>query len=109
VQACQQLHGGMGYMRGTAIERLWRDARVLAIGGGAEFNGVVYAPNGNVKIHGNADVKGSIVANNITVVGNSKFHYDEALANWGGNNPYGIVKWLELTSESQRTTAFAGW
>jgi acyl-CoA dehydrogenase len=35
VQACQQFHGGMGYMRGTAIERLWRDARVLAIGGGA--------------------------------------------------------------------------
>lgn len=35
VQGCQQLHGGMGYMRGMAIERLWRDARVLAIGGGA--------------------------------------------------------------------------
>lgn len=35
VQACQQFHGGMGYMRGTAIERLWRDARILAIGGGA--------------------------------------------------------------------------
>lgn len=35
VQACQQFHGGMGYMRDTAIERLWRDARVLAIGGGA--------------------------------------------------------------------------
>jgi acyl-CoA dehydrogenase len=35
VQACQQFHGGMGYMRGTVIERLWRDARVLAIGGGA--------------------------------------------------------------------------
>ncbi len=35
LQACQQCHGGMGYMRGTAIERLWRDARVLAIGGGA--------------------------------------------------------------------------
>jgi acyl-CoA dehydrogenase len=34
-QACQQLHGGMGYMRGTAIERLWRDARILSIGGGA--------------------------------------------------------------------------
>jgi acyl-CoA dehydrogenase len=32
---CQQFHGGMGYMRGTAIERLWRDARILAIGGGA--------------------------------------------------------------------------
>jgi acyl-CoA dehydrogenase len=35
VQGCQQLHGGMGYMRGMAIERLWRDARILAIGGGA--------------------------------------------------------------------------
>jgi acyl-CoA dehydrogenase len=35
VQTCQQFHGGMGYMRGTAIERLWRDARILAIGGGA--------------------------------------------------------------------------
>jgi acyl-CoA dehydrogenase len=34
-QGCQQLHGGMGYMLGTPVERLWRDARVLAIGGGA--------------------------------------------------------------------------
>ena len=32
---CQQFHGGMGYIRETAIERLWRDARVLGIGGGA--------------------------------------------------------------------------
>jgi len=35
VGTCQQFHGGMGYIRETAIERLWRDARVLAIGGGA--------------------------------------------------------------------------
>jgi acyl-CoA dehydrogenase len=32
---CQQCHGGMGYIRDTAIERLWRDARILSIGGGA--------------------------------------------------------------------------
>jgi acyl-CoA dehydrogenase len=32
---CQQFHCGMGYMRETAVERLWRDARILAIGGGA--------------------------------------------------------------------------
>jgi len=32
---CQQFHGGAGYMRETPIERLVRDARVLAIGGGA--------------------------------------------------------------------------
>ena len=35
LQTCQQFHGGMGYMRETPIERLWRDARVLGIGGGA--------------------------------------------------------------------------
>ncbi len=35
LHTCQQFHGGMGYMRETAIERLWRDARILAIGGGA--------------------------------------------------------------------------
>ena len=33
--ACQQCHGGMGYIRESAIERLWRDARILSIGGGA--------------------------------------------------------------------------
>jgi len=35
VQNCQQFHGGMGFIRETAVERLWRDARVLAVGGGA--------------------------------------------------------------------------
>jgi len=29
-----QLHGGMGYMREAGVERLARDARILAIGGG---------------------------------------------------------------------------
>ena len=32
---CQQFHGGMGYVRETAIERMTRDARVQSIGGGA--------------------------------------------------------------------------
>lgn len=42
VEACDvavdravQLHGGMGYMRGTEVERHYRDAKILAIGGGA--------------------------------------------------------------------------
>ena len=32
---CVQFHGGMGVIRETAIERMARDARVQAIGGGA--------------------------------------------------------------------------
>ncbi len=30
-----QLHGGTGYLRGTEVERHYRDARILPIGGGA--------------------------------------------------------------------------
>jgi|TARA_B110000483_G_scaffold243395_1_gene332965 acyl-CoA dehydrogenase len=33
--SCQQFFGGMGYMKESPIERLVRDARILAIGGGA--------------------------------------------------------------------------
>ncbi len=33
--ACQQFHGGFGYMREAPIERMVRDARIHAIGGGA--------------------------------------------------------------------------
>jgi acyl-CoA dehydrogenase len=32
---CLQFHGGSGFMRESAIERMYRDARVQSIGGGA--------------------------------------------------------------------------
>jgi acyl-CoA dehydrogenase len=35
VYDCLQFHGGFGYMKESAIERMYRDARVQTIGGGA--------------------------------------------------------------------------
>ncbi|MDD3937607.1 acyl-CoA dehydrogenase family protein [Rhodoferax sp.] len=32
---CLQYHGGAGFLKGTAIERMFRDARLYSIGGGA--------------------------------------------------------------------------
>lgn len=77
--------------------------QTIELAGNGALKGIVYAPNANVKINGNGDVMGSIVANNITVTGNAAFHYDEALANWGGTNPYGIIKWRELLLAADRT------
>ena len=90
-----------------ATFQLWSTAAVgsaqtIDIAGNGALKGIIYAPNANVKINGNGDVMGSVVANNITVVGNAAFHYDESLANWGANNPYGIVKWRELITAADR-------
>jgi Tfp pilus assembly protein PilX len=77
-------------------------AQNIEIKGNGALKGIAYAPNANVRITGNGDVMGSIVANNITVVGNAAFHYDESLANWGGSNPFGVVNWRELTTAADR-------
>ncbi len=84
----------------------------IQIAGNGALRAIVYAPNASVKINGNGEVMGSVVANHITLVGNAAFHYDEALSRYGNNTPFGIVKWRELTSAASRATyeaAFAGW
>lgn len=77
----------------------------IEIKGNGVLSGIVYAPNGDVKINGNGAVMGSIVAENITLVGNAAFHYDESLANFGGGNPFRVTRWTELTSAADRAAA----
>ena len=78
--------------------------QTVSIAGNGALKSILYAPNANVTINGNGDVMGSVVGNNITVTGNASFHYDESLANWGGNNPYGIVRWRERITSAERGT-----
>ena len=84
----------------------------IQIAGNGALRSVIYAPFGDVKINGNGDVMGSIVARTITLVGNALFHYDESLADSGTTTPYGIAKWRELTSAADREryrANFEGW
>ncbi|HUR60527.1 MAG TPA: pilus assembly PilX N-terminal domain-containing protein [Opitutaceae bacterium] len=85
--------------------------QIDVVGNGA-LKAVIYAPNGDVKINGNGDVMGSVVARNITLVGNAAFHYDESLTQRDSNEPFGIDKWRELTTETDRarySPLFSGW
>ena len=52
---------------------------IASITYGNPFYGVLYAPDSNVTISGDADIYGAIVANNLTVTGNALGHYDESL------------------------------
>jgi hypothetical protein len=75
----------------------------IQVAGNGVLSGIVYAPNGSVKINGNGDVMGSVVANDITVVGNAAFHYDESLGNFGGGNPFRVTRWNELTTPADKS------
>ena len=87
------------YIEATSTSAI---AQTIDLGGTTTVSCVVDAPNAAVSIHGTPDVCGSIVGKTITVVGSAKFHYDESLALLGGNNPYGITKWRELVTNTER-------
>lgn len=87
-------------------------AQDIQIAGNGDLCGVIYAPNGDVKINGNGNVMGSVIAHDITLVGNAAFHYDESLGVTGPNTPFGIAQWRELNSAADRSVhlpLFSGW
>lgn len=86
--------------------------QAVHLAGNGALKAVVYAPEGDVKINGNGDVMGSVVARTITLTGNADFHYDEALADSGDGTPYGVSSWRELTTATDRArwqSTFQGW
>ena len=48
--------------------------------GNSAFYGVVYAPQADLDPSGTTDIFGSFVARQISIVGDARFHYDEALS-----------------------------
>ena len=58
---------------------------------GSPFYGVLYAPDTDVTVSGNADVYGAVVAEDLKITGNAIGHYDESLE-------------MELADPPSRTT-----
>ena len=84
---------------GTNVTQIGQD---IQIAGNGALKCVLYAPFGDVKINGNGEVMGSIVARTIVLVGNAAFHYDESLRDYGNDTPFNLSKWRELTSAADR-------
>jgi hypothetical protein len=55
---------------------------------------------------------GSVVGRDVTFTGNAAFHFDESLAESDTDAPFGVGKWKELVSASERSRyleLFSGW
>lgn len=97
--------------------RLWGTNQTVTgqtfqVAGNGTLSAVVYAPNADVTINGRGDIMGSVVARSITLDGNAVFHFDESLSRYGGNQPFTISKWRELTTSDDRLryeALFQGW
>jgi len=84
----------------------------IQVAGNGALKSVIYAPNAAISINGNGDIMGAVVGKTITLTGNADFHYDESLATYGDNTPFGVTRWHEITTATERdrwTAVFNGW
>ncbi|MBI4003643.1 MAG: hypothetical protein HY353_01345 [Candidatus Omnitrophica bacterium] len=70
-----------------------------SLGGTTEFYGGMYAPNAHIDIGGNAEIYGSVIAQEVVTSGEPHIHYDESLDDL--LDPVGlykvkVVSWREL-------------
>jgi hypothetical protein len=74
----------------------------LNVVGNGILGSVVNAPHATFTVKGNASLLGAVLAENIEFKGNVDFHYDEALANFGTNQPFGTNEWRSLSDAEAR-------
>lgn len=83
--------------------------QLIKLHGNGAMSAAVYAPNATVDMKGggsSGSMSGSVVANKIKITGNYSFHYDEALRNLGGGNPFSVASWRELVNQADRVTLY---
>jgi len=85
----EQIASGMAY-------QVWN------LQGGNFLSATIYAPNANLSVGGNAPIYGSLVANTVSLGGTTEFHQDESLSSKRISGLYGLLKWRELATPSDR-------
>lgn len=76
----------------------------IDLGGNAQWNAAVYAPNADLHIGGNVEMAGAVVADQLHAGGNFNFHYDEDLADQFGSDSYRMDRWREIFNVADRFT-----
>jgi len=66
-------------MDASNLQILYAGAGTIDLTGGSSASYLVYAPNATVETHGNANIYGSLLVNNITSGGTPQFIYDTRL------------------------------
>ena len=104
--------GTVNYAGNPANFKLWgtkpqsaSTTQSIKINGNGNLSAVVYAPKGDISMHGGGNVGavyGAMVGNSITVTGHSNFHYDEALGEINSGEPLGMDEWNEYVSYADR-------
>jgi Putative Ice-binding-like adhesive domain len=64
--------------------------------GGADFIGVVDAPDADFAFTGSARAIGAFVANTVTVSGNGGVHWDSSLGSGSGGSGFAVTSWNEM-------------
>lgn len=101
------------YIYGTASTSVNESGGVKAgqtinVSGNGQLHSTVYAPAADVNLNGGGSIGavfGGVVAFTASIVGNSSFHFDEALREeLRGGGIYSIISWLEMTGATVAST-----
>ncbi|MCZ6672046.1 MAG: hypothetical protein O7C75_03815 [Verrucomicrobia bacterium] len=79
--------------------------QTIKISGNGAIKAAIYAPNAYLEIKGggnSGEFMGAAVAYQIKMTGNTNFHYDEVLANFGADGSYRIARWRELIDSDEK-------
>jgi len=70
--------------------------KTITVATGSHLEAVIYAPEADMSLTGNAQFSGGVVANSMRMNGSTGFHYDVSLGNYPAYRAYVITSWKEI-------------